>query len=382
MSGPNNIRSNQSNQVDPYGEDWLNEGNDAGYAEGDVTDMDGEGYGESGYQDMEGRAPRGMTGTEAAAQIKILYDQIKKNPDIDIKEKNKQLKNLQDLYKQVKSYGSKPIPVSLKNEINSAELEVVSKSNSETIAESGETDDSENAESKTEASGPAAKIAELSGVDASEIAEKAKAKGIDLNKIPKPPTRNFIEFILEINPDLASKFEVAGEKVKARNDDIQPAVDAAKARNSENVKCTSDTDNTDVTVYQKVYDLKYHQDAKSKEAMNAMIDANTGLCDFLNKIDPSYGAVPPSQASGTDWKAFDDGYKNADKITVGGQSIDMFNNSTGALNVGSSDAEPTVEIVTIKFDWEGSGDWEDHGGSPSITKYGSTADIGSVYDNG
>jgi len=52
------------------------------------------------------------------------------------------------------------------------------------------------------------------------------------------------------------------------------------------------------------------------------------------------------------------------------------------LNVGAADSEPEVSLVTIQYDWEGSGDWEDAGGEPSITKYGESSVSTRIYDSG
>lgn len=173
MPGPNNInRSNQSNPVDPYSDEWLNEGYDGGYGN-DSTDRVGEDYSQSAYQNTEDNAPTRMTGTQAAEQIKALYDHIKKDPNININEKNKQLKELQSLYGQAKSYGNKDVPASFMNEVGAFEAERLSNTS---IDGEGSTEDEEG-DLRTQIQQTKNKITELkTKINASDLSSQIKSE--------------------------------------------------------------------------------------------------------------------------------------------------------------------------------------------------------------
>lgn len=224
-------------------------------------------------------------------------------------------------------------------------------------------------------------LSQLTGADAEEIDSKAKAHGLDLNKLPNPPTQEVIEFLMEISPALAEKFEAVKTAITARNEEITTYADAANAQNSANAGCSSDNDATDMKNFQRLYDLKYHQDPKSKAVASAMKDANEELIGLLQGLYPDLAGniKMPDASAQTDWKAADEDYRNADKLIFAGMTFDLFNNSDGGLNFGSPDTETVIEIPSIQYDWEGSGDWEDKSGKPSCTTYGEDIKI-SCYD--
>lgn len=229
----------------------------------------------------------------------------------------------------------------------------------------------------------ASSLAELTGKSAGDIEKAAKQRGLDLSKpLPNPPTAEVIAFLADVSPKLAEKLKKVADGVGERNKDITKSVEDAKKQNSANTKCTSDSDNTDTTIFQKLYDLKYHQDPAAKQIAADMKDANGEIVKLLKALYPSDAAnIKLKDAPvGTDWKAVDQGFKDADTIVFGGTEIDIFDNNNGAL--GANDTELNVEIVTIQYDWEGDGDWEDRGGAPSVNNYGDTTPTTSVYDNG
>ncbi len=202
-------------------------------------------------------------------------------------------------------------------------------------------------------------LADASELEPEVIEAKAVAKRINLDS----PTMNdeLINFLAEIVPDLKDKIEAVKKAVNDRQKFIDDNLAAAKSQNSSNRRCTSDVDKFDAAMWQNLYDLKYHQDEKSKAVMDAKKEVLDILTPILGGIFKDVKKVDPESASG--WEATNNEYKVADQISIGGTSYDLFSNTDGSLNVSSSpDADADFTIPDIAFDaeggaGEGGGEW-------------------------
>lgn len=438
MSGPNNI--NRNAPVDPYNnmEDWLNDDYDSGM-EGDPTDFTSDDYG-SGYQDGQGYAPVSMSGTEAAEQIKTLFNQVKKDSSIPNVEKNKQLKELRALYDQARNYGRKPVPNAIMNELSAFEAGSISNTNiegfdgdeeggsnpatlkkdlndykakiqgnpnlSETKKQQylakitqwlssldlktldAETiiplfEEMKNQITQASAFSPAVQsLAEASGADAEEIQQAFEQKGLNPSSLPNPPTQKVLEVLASLSEELGGKLDAVKDAVLARTDEIRKQTDAANAQNASNTACSSDNDKTDLKAFQYLYDAKHHQDQQSKDVAAAMREAGSSLVTLLQAAYPGVNISTVSSSEGQGFNDTEKDYNTAGLINFNGSTIDIFKATDGKLQASSSvDTEPAVQIVGVRYDWEGSGDWEDGAGAPSLTTYGEEMQR-SIYDNG
>ncbi len=435
MSGPNNI--NRSSTVDPYNnmDDWLNEDLDSALLEegGDFS----EDY-ESGYQSgAQGRPSIALTGTAAAEQLKTLYNQIKKDPEIDVTTKNKQLKELRALFDQAKSFGNKPVSNALMNEISALEAGSISdasidgmedeeggsgnlkedlasfktqiQSNTSLSAAKKQQylakidqwisgmdlrtldadtiqplfDEMRTQITQASAFSPAIQsIAEATNADPEEIQSAFEAKGLNPSSLPNPPTQKVLEVLVSLSDELGSKLQAVKDTVRARSDEIQKQTNAANAQNAANTACTSDNDNTDLKAFQYLYDAKYQQDTFSKDVASAMREASGELATLLQAAYPgtNISTVPASEGQGFNETQKD--YYSAGLINFNGAKIDLFKANDGSLQASSSiDTGAEVQIVTVKYDWEGGGDWEDRAGAPSLNTYGDQIQK-TTYDTG
>lgn len=208
--------------------------------------------------------------------------------------------------------------------------------------------------------------------DPEEIQEIAEKHGLDLDNMPNPPTKEVFDFLMEINPELASLQQGIADGFTKLGTDRDAALAACNAQNAANTACTSDNDNTDMTNFQKAYDIKAHEDATSKDIASKMKEFSDKVVAMLGAI-PTYDKVEITASGSTDWAS-------ADKITIGGTQIDLINNSNGGLLVGSADADDTFNIPTIQWDYGGDGNWDNHGGVPSVNGHGETVNY-NEYDD-
>lgn len=220
----------------------------------------------------------------------------------------------------------------------------------------------------------AQKLGDMTSMDPAEIEEIAEKHGLDLENMPNPPTKAVIEFLVEINPELGTMLQGCADAVTALNTDKDAVLTACNQQNAANTACSSDNDNTDMTNFQKAYDIKAHTDAKSQDVMNKMNEFAGEVIAMLGTI-PSYAGITITPPAAGD-------FAQAGVIGFPGGPIDLFNSSNGQLSVSTTpDAMPEFEIPKIKYDWQGDGDWEDHGGKPSVNGHGN--DVGtSIYDDG
>jgi len=377
MSGPNGInRSNFTNQADPM--------NDMdGWLESDYEDYGGEGstgwgedYGQSGYQGMEGEGPVGMSGNEAVQQLLADFKQVKANPNLDVAEKNKQLKQIKALMDQAKSLGNKPISSALMNEISILEAEVIQSAPLEGAEEEGG-DNSSNVQksldelkSKIQASDriPESKKSELisklerakSNLDINpgesslqsaadiiaevqqefddlmampkaaidlasklnlspeEIKSAAENAGVNLDNLPKPPDEKVMKMLNELGiPDQSKidEFNQIKDERKTKMQELKSKLQAQDEewhRETENPPSQSDF-STSYKYYSRQDDLYKQMEGKEKEMQGSIVDALNAL-----GYSASAGASP-------------------DQIKLDGSSVvDFFNEKTGTFGFSTT----------------------------------------------
>ncbi len=233
------------------------------------------------------------------------------------------------------------------------------------------------AESSNEYSTGVKGLAEAFGMEPDQIKNKAKAKGINLDNVPMPPSLELINFLAELSPELKEKLEAVESAVNERQKSIETNLHTAKATNEANAKSTTDSDNTDIQAWQNLFDLKFFQDEKSQ----AVVSAKQAV---LNELTPIFKALYPGQevkaveANGVSgWEKTQQEFLSTGQISIGGTAVDLFNDTDGTLLASTTpDAPPTFEIPGIAADGEGDGEWNPpklqtySDGQPEVNRYG------------
>jgi len=214
----------------------------------------------------------------------------------------------------------------------------------------------------------------------------AQSKGISLDNLVPPPSTQLLEFLQELIPDLKDKIAAVATAISDRQNAITTNYNTAKSASDGNKTGDDSADNDvkDMKSWQALYDLKYHQDDKSK----AITDAKKAVTDALL---PIFQALYPGQdvktVDATSAQGFNDTerqYNAADQIVIGGTTVDLFNNSTGALQASTTpDADPAfVDIPPVTYDGEGDGAWNGPAAAQGVNTYGGPAVSTEVYDAG
>jgi len=417
MAGP----VNNNNPVNPYDnmDAWLNEDSQA---EADTSTGDTTFLSDAYVGANESEAPQNqavLTGNDAVKQLTEQFKQVKAS-SLEVNEKNKQLKHIRDLMNQAKNYGNKPISAALDNEIlaldaqaaagvdgnddgsasnttlktqiedfkskvqqnsnlSDAKKEEYSKkldqwlnglqlesADPDTIQSEFEALQQEISDASAYAPGIQG-LAEASGIDPQELQKNAEQLGMldQLKNPPNPPTADFIKNVIKICGK-EEIFAAVKEKVVARMDFYNTERNAANSQNGSNSTCTSNNnDNMDFSHFQNLYDLKYHQDTKSKEVASAMNEATSELIPCLKAIYGNNVDVKQVEAAaGEGWKGADNAYNVAGQISVAGSKIDLFNNTTGEISgtntpdtSADNKGDAGISLVTIMYDGEGDGAW-------------------------
>ncbi len=159
---------------------------------------------------------------------------------------------------------------------------------------------------------------------------------------------------MELIPDLKAALQTAKDAVAAKKKTDDDMVTAAAAKSRANAVSTTDVDQDRQGLAEFIYLLnaQTHTDSSSEKMADAYNKFTTLLADKLKLLYPdvSISAVGNS---------FDD----ADLINFDNQKIDVLSNTEGTIISNTSltaDAELALpQMVTLEFDWEGDGDYED-----------------------
>jgi len=206
------------------------------------------------------------------------------------------------------------------------------------------------------------------GGDVTKILEAAERHSLDLDNLPEPPTAKVFEFLADLDSDIGDAIEDAQDAVREKEDLDKEAVRRATESSAEMKRKTSTggTDVPDVDAFRYLSDARYFEDPGSEKVASAFHEVakliKTGLIDLYP--DATIKTV------GSD-------LKDADLIKFDGKTIDILANRDGSFiaeKPGSDEDLPIPEMVTLEYDWEGDGDWED------TTQGGGFFEGGSLYD--
>lgn len=217
-------------------------------------------------------------------------------------------------------------------------------------------------------------LAELAGMTPEELAAKAEAKGINLDNVPVPPTMELFDFLKEISPELKSKIEAVESAVAERAKAIEDGIRNCNTQNNANdMNDTSSPDNQSMANWQALLDLKWHQDPASlkvKDAMKAVTDA---LLPLLGALYPGQDVKLVESSGASGWEKINQDFLNADKISIGGTTIDLFGSADGKLHSSTTDDNTIadeIKIPTILYDGSGDAAWKPR--KTDFTWYGDT----------
>jgi Phosphopantothenoylcysteine synthetase/decarboxylase len=221
-------------------------------------------------------------------------------------------------------------------------------------------------------------VAALADALSMDPAELKVPKGMNLEKPPNPPTPDFLKKLAELSPELQAAFEQVEAAVNDRVKFYELNLHDAKAINDANDNSTTDSDATDMGPWQNLFNLRHFQDEKSKTVKDAMQAAVKALIPVLQSLYPELEVKAVEANSETGWKKTEAEFKAADKITIGGNTIDLFNNQDGSLQSGGVfESDIKIDIPAVKYDNEGNGQWS----VPSFETYGDKQPGHSNYDD-
>jgi hypothetical protein len=274
----------------------------------------------------------------------------------------------------------------------------------------------------------ASKIAKDLKIDPTTLMSAAEAHGIDLNKLPDPPTAEFMSFLEDLNPDIKKKIDAIKSTHDQKMAEVDKKTTEAQAISDNNVNngTTDNNDNKDFSAHQFLYDAKYLQtsyDKKIRElSEGARDDIITMLKSFYpdtkvskvspDKIDQVYaqgggGGSDPNLGTavegaaigsvvagpvgtlvgaaigggifggtsvwspsdhGTGWMEEANRHIAADKIQFGDVTLDFISGKTGEIQASTTpdSLDENIKIVAVQYDGEGDGEWEPNG----INTYG------------
>ena len=218
-------------------------------------------------------------------------------------------------------------------------------------------------------------LADVAGMTPEELAAKAEAAGVDLDNISAPPTMEILNFLMEVSPELKAKIEAVETAVDARAKSIEDTTRACNEQNNANdSNDTSAGDNTSMANFQALLDLKWHQDEKSGAVASAMKEVTDALLPLLKALYPDEEVKLADNTSGlSGWEKTNQEFLDADKIMIGGTTIDLFGAADGKIHSSTTDdntIENEITIPTILYDGSGDAAWKPH--KSDFSFYGDT----------
>ena len=225
-------------------------------------------------------------------------------------------------------------------------------------------------------------LAEVTGMTPEEIANKAKAAGVDMDNLTVPPSQALLDFLLEISPELKEKAKAVEKSTSDRITFYQNELRAANKQNDDNTRSTTDSDNMDVTHWQNLYDLRWMQDEKSKTLTSAMKSFTETIIPILEGLYPGQ-EIKPMENISTGWdKEYKDA-RNGDVLLIDGQIVDLFDHASGKLHSSGEsehyDVDVEIKIPTIRYDGSGTGAWKPE--NSWFNLYGNSSFSRHYYDD-
>ncbi len=191
----------------------------------------------------------------------------------------------------------------------------------------------------------ASTLAELTGMDPSEIEALAQKHGVDLNNLPNPPDAKLAALIAEL-PNIGGLVDDVKSKYTDLQNQIDSAVSSANATNEANqASDSSKKDSTDWTPFQFLYNAKFHRD----DASQALANAKTALAkEVANVLSALYG---------TEVTAIEDPAK-CGMVSFNGMELNVLGTGGANATIGFSESPPewpSVDLVQVYVDDEGDG---------------------------
>lgn len=227
-----------------------------------------------------------------------------------------------------------------------------------------------NADQK-DAYSPAIKsLAGKSEMSEEEIKLKAEAKGIDLSNPPLPPTKEMIDFFCDLNPDLNEALKTVETAVNERQKSIDDTLLIADSESKSNHGDTSSGENHDMSPWQKLFDLKYFQDDKSKAVVSAMQTVTKDLQSLFEALYPGKKVELPESNGVSGWQKTQKDFELAGLIKIGDTTVDLFFNTDGKLSCTTTpDSSAGFTIPDFWWDGEGDGAWNAPAAAAGVQSY-------------
>jgi len=212
-------------------------------------------------------------------------------------------------------------------------------------------------------------------MNAEEIQKLATEKGIDLNELPNPPTAEVFEFLAELIPGLKTALQEAEDASAKKHKMDEDMVAKATRTSNANAASTTDVDGDRSSFAEFWYLLRAqtHEDEGSNHLRNRMNDLRESLIGGLKLIYPD-----------VEIKSNGSTYDLADKITFDGEKLDIFHNSEGkfisSTSITGEDDFDLPPLVTLQYDWEGDGDYEDVDDGKSLNRLQDAGYPTACYD--
>ncbi len=188
-----------------------------------------------------------------------------------------------------------------------------------------------------------------------EVMAIADKNGLDMANLPEPPTAEVFNFLAELDSRLEKAYEAAkagpGKKEAMDQEMVQ------RAQKSSNNNASSTTNSTpDKVDWDSFWYLDAARDYKDEGTRQFILQpykkVTRMLAQHLKSLYPEVKIKTKGQND----------IESVDVIQFGDQEIDVLSNSTGEFQtaVAGADMPPgPPPLVTLLYDWEGSGDWED-----------------------
>jgi len=189
--------------------------------------------------------------------------------------------------------------------------------------------------------------------DVSKVLGLAEKHGLNLESLPEPPNASVFEFLADLDSDIGDALEDVQDAIREKKDTDDEMVRRARENSAEmkGETSTNGTDNPDVEAFRYLAASRYFEDSGSEQIAKAMVTVTKQIENGLEDLYPDARI----STVGSD-------FKDADLIKFDGDTIDIISNTDGdfiAGNQGSDKDLDIPELITLEYDWEGDGDWED-----------------------
>ncbi len=191
------------------------------------------------------------------------------------------------------------------------------------------------------------KIAEITGMEASQVEATMRASGLDPEKLPNPPDAKVAEFLntLESSEGYQAGKEDFNNALRELKTKIAEKMGEASTLNQSNAASdTSILDNTDTSSFKFLWDAKNHQDEYSQKVLDAAKTLTEKRVDILNAL---YDGDVKADASNPE---------NLGGITFKGTSMNIIDGTSGEAKFSNTQVKwPEIELPKYFVDADDDG---------------------------